>query len=78
LRQCFNIREGIEPIETKLPPRLTGIPPKKEGPLEGVTIDIESLAREYAKAMGWDPDTRFPTEATLERLGLQDLVNRCG
>jgi aldehyde:ferredoxin oxidoreductase len=78
LRQCFNIREGIEPIEMKLPPRLTGIPPKKEGPLEGVTIDIESLAREYAKAMGWDPDTRFPTEATLERLGLQDLVNRCG
>ncbi len=74
LRQCFNIREGIKPEAVKLPPRLAGIPPQKDGPLAGVTIDIESLAREYDKAMGWDPATRVPSSATLERLRLGDLV----
>jgi len=76
LRQLFNIREGIKLSEVRLPNRLTGIPPKSEGPLTGVTIDIGSLTQEYRKAMGWDPDTGYPTEATLERLGLQELVKK--
>jgi aldehyde:ferredoxin oxidoreductase len=76
LRQCFNIREGINPTDIRLPPRLAGIPPQEEGPLAGVTIDIESLAGEYGKAMGWDPATGLPARATLKRLGLSDLVER--
>lgn len=76
LRQLFNIREGVKPSEIRLPNRLTGIPPKSEGPLTGITIDIGSLTEEYRKAMGWDPDTGYPTEATLERLGLQELVKK--
>ena len=76
LRQLFNIREGIKPSEIRLPNRLVGIPPKSEGPLAGVTIDIESLVREYNKAMGRDPETGYPTEATLEKLGLQELVKK--
>ncbi|MFH1123698.1 MAG: aldehyde ferredoxin oxidoreductase family protein [Pseudomonadota bacterium] len=78
LRQCFNIREGINPADVRLPPRLAGIPPQKEGPLAGVTIDIDTLAGEYVKAMGWDPATGFPASATLKRLGLSDLVEDQG
>ena len=78
LRQCFNIREGIEPKAIKLPPRMAGQPPKGEGPVAGVTVDIDSLAYEYSKAMGWDPDTRHPTNDTLERLGLKKLVEEHG
>lgn len=74
LRQCFNVREGIKPSEIKLPPRLVGIPPLSEGPLSGITIDIESLSSEYYKAMGWDPVSGFPTESRLLSLGIKDLV----
>jgi len=74
LRQAFNLREGIKPAEIKLPPRMAGIPPKDEGPLAGITIDTDTLASEYHKAMGWDPKTGQPIETTLERLGLKKLT----
>ncbi len=74
LRRMFNLREGITPSESRLPDRLAGIPPKTGGPLKGVTIDIDSLVREYYRAMQWDPDTGEPTDACLTRLGLGDLV----
>jgi len=74
LRAAFNIREGIEASAVKLPPRLAGIPPKSEGPLANITIDIDSLAFEYRKAMGWNPETGKPTDVILEQLGLKALV----
>ena len=74
LRQTFNIREGLTPSEIKLPPRMAGIPPKGEGPLAGITIDIDSLRSEYYKAMGWDPGTGYPSGTTLERLGIKELT----
>ncbi len=73
LRQLFNLREGVKPSEIDLPPRMVGIPPHSEGPLAGVTIDIDSLRAEYYKAMGWDSGTGHPITETLERLGLEKL-----
>jgi len=78
LRQAFNIREGIEASEIKLPSRLVGLPPQSEGPLEGITIDIETLSTEYRKAMGWEPETGNPSKNTLQKLGLMELVNSFG
>ena len=77
LRHMFNIREGVEPAKTHLMPgRMAGTPPKSEGPLKDITIDIDSLAKEYRKAMGWNPDTGHPTEDTLAKLGLGELVKK--
>ena len=70
--------DGITAADAKLPPRMTGIPPKEEGPVKGVTIDIDSLAQEYHKAMGWDPETGSPTDATINKLGLKALVDQHG
>jgi aldehyde:ferredoxin oxidoreductase len=78
LRQAFNIREGIEAGDIQLPNGMKGIPPLTEGPLANVTIDIENLAREYRQAMGWDADTASPTNETLEKLGLAQLVTDFG
>ncbi|MEW6672455.1 MAG: aldehyde ferredoxin oxidoreductase family protein [Thermodesulfobacteriota bacterium] len=78
LRKCFNLREGIVAADSRLPLRMAGIPPKEDGPLKGVTIDMESLAAEYHKAMGWDAQTGTPTDAAIESLGLKDLVDRFG
>ena len=40
--------------------------------------NIESLAQEYHKAMGWDAESGTPTEGTVEVLGLKDLVQSFG
>jgi len=75
-RQLFNVREGVTPSKTRLPDRMTGIPPKSEGPLKDITIDIDTLAKEYRKAMGWDPDSGYPTKDTLAKLGLEELAKK--
>ncbi|MFC1912188.1 aldehyde ferredoxin oxidoreductase family protein [Chloroflexota bacterium] len=74
LRQMFNIREGITPSQTHLPDRMAGVPPKSEGPLKGITIDIDTLVKEYYKAMEWNENSGKPTDACLTRLGLSELV----
>ena len=76
LRQLFNVREGIEVSKISLPQRIAGIPPMTEGPLKGITIDIDTLAKEYRKAMGWDPDTGNPTATYIAKLELEELVKR--
>jgi aldehyde:ferredoxin oxidoreductase len=78
LRQCFNLREGIQPSDVKLPNRMAGQPPQQEGPVAGVTLDVDSLAREYRQAMGWNPDTGIPEKSTLEKLGLNALITAYG
>jgi aldehyde:ferredoxin oxidoreductase len=78
LRQSFNFREGIQPADVKLPDRMSGRPPQKEGPVAGVTLDIDNLAREFRQAMGWNPDSGRPEAAELEKLGLAMLVKDHG
>ncbi len=78
LRQCFNIREGIDPSDIKLPGRLSGHPPQQKGPVAGITIDVDRLAREYRQAMGWDSKSGKPTDTTLENLGLKQLIKLHG
>jgi aldehyde:ferredoxin oxidoreductase len=78
LRHCFNLREGFTPVDIKLPDRMAGTPPQTDGPLAGITIDVDSLACEYRQAMGWDPDSGKPEDTTLDKLGLTDLVKTFG
>ncbi len=78
LRQSFNLREGIAAESVRLPERMLGRPPQTDGPLAGVTIDVDSLAREYRQAMGWHAETGVPTKETLETLGLSGLVEKFG
>jgi aldehyde:ferredoxin oxidoreductase len=78
LRQSFNIREGIRAADVRLPDRMAGRPPLAAGPLAGVTIDVDSLARGYRTAMGWNAETGIPTKETLDKLGLAELVNTYG
>ena len=78
IRQCFTIREGIEVSDIRLPSRMKGCLPMDAGPVAGVTIDDQSLAHEYRKAMGWDPESGQPKDDTLKRLGLEALVKKQG
>jgi len=70
LRTAFNIREGMRNVDFEVPGRMIGSPPLKSGPLEGVTVDIDTQVREYLEAMGWDTETGVPKRETLLELGL--------
>jgi len=80
LRHIFNLREGIRPGDLLLPARARGSPPLTEGPVGGVTLDMETMARDYFRVMGYDEETGIPTGVVLESLGLsevaQDLEDR--
>jgi aldehyde:ferredoxin oxidoreductase len=74
IRQAFNVREGLNPLQFKVPDRVIGKPPQKEGPLSGITIDEDSLVREYLTAMDWDLKTAKPSKKKLLELGLEDIA----
>ena len=72
LRQAFNIREGVNTGDWKLPERLTG--PQDHGPNEGKVIDVKAMKNKGYEALGWDSKTGRPLDSTLEKLGLKELV----
>ena len=72
IRQVFNIREGLNPLQFNVPDRVLGRPPQKEGPLAGVTVDEDTMVQDYLAAMDWDPRTAKPSKKKLQELGLDD------
>ena len=74
LRQAFNIREGLNPLQFKVPGRVVGKPPLTAGPLAGVTFDEEVMDREFLVEMDWDIKTTKPSNSKLRELGLGDIA----
>jgi len=70
IRHAFNLREGHNFLERKVPGRMIGDPPLKEGNVRDVTVDLETMTGEYLDAMGWDRTTTMPSREKLEELGL--------
>lgn len=75
LRNGFNVRESIHAIRDCRPHgRIWGDPPLQHGPARNVTIDIDTMAREYYAAFGWDEKDGRPTPERLQELGMEDLL----
>lgn len=75
MRQAFNIKHGIRPLEDfSLPGRAWGEKPLASGPLKGVTLDTKKLFDDYLTKMGWDTDTATPTEKRLKELKLDGVA----
>lgn len=74
LRQLFNVRQGVDPLTTKVSPRLTGNPPLAHGAAKGASFDLTAFMQAYWKEIGWEAETGIPTEATLRELGLLEMV----
>jgi aldehyde:ferredoxin oxidoreductase len=55
-------------------PRILGRPPFKEGPLAGVTVDMEAQAYWNLGALDWDPVSNKPSRKKLLELGLDDIA----
>jgi aldehyde:ferredoxin oxidoreductase len=73
LRKAFTVREGVRPVDSKLPPRAIGTPPLTVGPLKGISVDVDSLEKDLHNLLGWDPGTGGPTSETLKEMELDSL-----
>ena len=74
LLHAFNLREGFQPGDFRLPERARGNPPLEAGGLEGVTVDSEGLKRQFYEAMGFDPATGAIAPERIVALGLDDVL----
>jgi len=74
MRHLFNLREGLNPLKYFMNPRAVGKPPLKEGPLANVTIDDDTMIKDYLRAMDWDLTTTKPSAEKLQKLGLSQLT----
>ncbi len=71
LRQAINIREGQNPIKWAVHPRI--VDAQSEGPLAGLSVDMEEQVNRNLDAMGWDRQAR-PSKEKLLELGLDDVA----
>jgi aldehyde:ferredoxin oxidoreductase len=74
LRHVFNLREGINPLNWLVHPRIIGSPPFESGPLAGVAADIEAQIYWNLGALDWDRFTTKPSKKKLAYLGLDDVI----
>jgi len=74
MRHVINLREGINPLERSVHPRIVGKPPYEAGPLAGVTADIEAQNYWNLGALDWDRVTTKPSKKKLLELGLEDIA----
>jgi len=75
IRQAFNQREGFRREDTTISDRMVVKPPLTEGPLAGVTMDVEKMGDNFFRAMGCDMHG-VPTIETLDIVGGLELVKR--
>jgi aldehyde:ferredoxin oxidoreductase len=76
MRHAFNLREGDNPINRKVHGRIIGQPPQKEGPLAGVSADLDAQVYWNLGAMDWDRVTAKPSRERLMELGLNDVADQ--
>jgi len=74
LRHCFNLREGLLPKDFQLPPPAAGVPPLTAGSIKGITVDVNTLTKNFYLEKGWDPISGIPSEKALQELDLKELV----
>jgi len=70
VERLFNIRQGLTRKDDTLSERFLK-EPIPSGPAKGRVLDLEPMLEEYYRARGWDAVTGRPTQAGLERLGLE-------
>ncbi len=74
MRHLFNLREGQNPLTRNIPGRMIGTPPLAEGNVKGVTVDLQSLNRDFMQQLDWDVHTTIPSEGRLRDLGMTFAV----
>jgi aldehyde:ferredoxin oxidoreductase len=74
IRHAFNLREGYNPLDLKIPGRFIGRPPLERGPLKDISVDKETMIKEYLELLDWDTTTMVPSQKKLKALGLDEVA----
>jgi len=74
IRHLFTLREGDNPLKRAVHGRIIGSPPFTEGPLAGVTADLEAQVYWNLGALDWDRVTTKPSKKKLIELGMPDIA----
>ena len=74
MRHVFTLREGDNPLQRKVHGRIIGRPPQTEGPLAGVTADLDGQVNQALEGLDWDKVTAKPSRKKLLELGLDDVA----
>ena len=72
LRQMFNIKHGIEPLDNFMSKRVEK--PRLSGYNKGRTLEMEPMVSLHWEKHGWDKNTGHPTEDTIQRLGILESM----
>lgn len=75
MMRAYNALHGITREDDRLPRRFVLEPSAARGAL-GETARAEEMLDEYYELRGWDHKRGWPTQTTLERLGLADVGRR--
>ena len=75
MRHVFNLREGHNPLERDVNGRSIGLPSLKRGPLKDITVDMQTMVKEFLQLIDWDPETTVPSKKRLIELGLDDVAS---
>jgi len=74
IRHAFNLREGLNPLEFKIPKRVIS-QSQQFADVVGGEIDVDVQVNDYLKAMEWDTETGKPSKQRLIQLGLVDIAD---
>jgi aldehyde:ferredoxin oxidoreductase len=74
MRHVYTLRQGVNPLERYVHPRIIGRPPQEVGPLAGLSPDIEAEQYWNLGALDWDKVTTKPSRKKLLELGLNDVA----
>ena len=76
MARLFNLREGLDTSDDKLPWRFHQ--PMAKGPLSDFRLPVEEVretVESYYEQHGWDRTSGRPRRDTVEYLGLEDIAN---
>jgi hypothetical protein len=73
---AYEVREGGNPRDRHVPPRVTGQSTEgtHTGPLAGIKLDTERLEVDFLRACDWDVNSCTPSAAKLQALGLPEVA----
>ena len=77
IRHAFNLREGLNPLEFKIPKRVI-TKSQQFSDVVGGEVDVDVQVSDYLKAMEWDAQTGKPSKQRLIQLGLTDIADEIG
>ena len=76
LERCFNVKHGLTPQDDySVCKRIIEEPADGPGKGKAITWYLKGMINDYYSFLGWDEKSGKPWRSTLERLGMEDIVD---